>query len=64
LRLIREGYKKNICERCGLIQWMGNPIVLHLHHKNETHNDNRLDNLEILCPNCHSQSHTTRGMLV
>lgn len=35
---------------------MGKPIVLELHHKNGNTHDHRLENLEILCPNCHSQT--------
>ena len=55
-RLIDEGYKQRYCERCKIKQWMGKPIVLELHHKNGNTHDHRLENLEILCPNCHSQT--------
>jgi len=60
-RLIKEGYKKYQCEICGISEWMDKPISLHLHHKNGNHNDNSLDNLQILCPNCHSQTDTFAG---
>ena len=60
-RLIREGLKENKCERCGLTSWLGNEISLQIHHVNGIHNDNRLDNIEILCPNCHSQTDTYCG---
>lgn len=53
-RLIKEGYKEHKCERCGLSEWLGNPIPLQLHHKDGVHNNNRLENLELLCPNCHT----------
>lgn len=54
-KLIREGLKENKCEICGLInEWNGKPLVLQLHHINGNHTDNRLENLQILCPNCHS----------
>lgn len=55
-RLIEEGYKLNKCENpeCGISEWYGHPLVLQLHHINGNHNDNRLENLQILCPNCHS----------
>jgi RNase P subunit RPR2 len=55
IRLIREGVKSNICECCKRRNWMRKELRLELHHKNRDHLDNRLENLEILCPNCHSQ---------
>lgn len=55
-RLIEEGLKKCQCEICGITEWLGKPISLQLHHLNGIHNDNRLSNLQILCPNCHSQT--------
>jgi DNA-binding CsgD family transcriptional regulator len=60
-RLIREGLKTARCEGCGLIDWRGAPITLALHHVNGIRNDNRLENLELLCPNCHSQTDTFAG---
>lgn len=57
-RLISEGLKENKCEICGLTEWMGKPITLQLDHINGKHSDNRLENLRILCPNCHSQTET------
>jgi len=61
LRLIKEGLKLNQCEICGCKDtWQGKPISLELHHINGDHFDNRLENLQILCPNCHSQTDTFR----
>ena len=59
-RLIKEGLKEHKCECCGRTEWMGIPIPLELHHINEIHTDNRLENLLVLCPNCHAltDSHT------
>lgn len=59
-RLLKEKLKEAKCECCGRSEWMGVPIPLELHHINENHYDNRLENLLILCPNCHAltDSHT------
>lgn len=55
-RLLAEGIKEYKCECCGLTEWNGKPITLQLHHINGINNDNRLSNLTLLCPNCHSQT--------
>lgn len=55
--LISRGIKEDKCECCGLSEWMGNPIPLELHHKDFNHYNNSLDNLQILCANCHMQAH-------
>lgn len=54
-RLIEEGIKERRCELCGLTEWNGKSAPLELDHKNSDHWDNTLDNLQILCPNCHAQ---------
>lgn len=62
IRLIREGYKKNKCEKCGQESiWFENPLVMELNHIDGNKKNNKLENLEILCPNCHSQTFTFRG---
>ena len=62
-KLVKEGKKKYQCEICNLTIWRENPISLELHHINGCHTDNRLENLQILCPNCHSQVHNSyKGM--
>ena len=53
-KLIRDGLKEEKCELCGIRTWYNKKIPLELHHKNGDHQDNSLDNLIILCPNCHS----------
>lgn len=53
-RLISAGYKIEMCEKCGRIEWEGQKIPLETHHINGIHNDNRLENLMLLCPNCHA----------
>jgi 5-methylcytosine-specific restriction endonuclease McrA len=61
-RLISENYLNKICTECGITDsWNGKPIVLHLDHINGTNNDHRLENLRLLCPNCHSQTDTWCG---
>lgn len=60
-RLIEEGFKANRCERCGLTEWMGGPLGLELHHVNGDGSDNRLENLQLLCGNCHSQTDNWGG---
>jgi hypothetical protein len=46
------------CERCKLEVWLEQPISLQLEHKDGNHNNNAKENLELLCPNCHSQTST------
>ncbi len=55
-RLVKEGLKEAKCECCGRTEWLGIPIPLELHHINEIHTDNRLENLLILYPNCHAMT--------
>lgn len=60
-RLFALGLKEPICEACGLSQWLGRPLTLALHHVNGRGHDNRLENLQLLCPNCHSQTDNFAG---
>jgi DNA-binding CsgD family transcriptional regulator len=60
-RLLEAGLKENRCERCAITEWMGKPLNMHLHHINGDGLDNRLENLEMLCGNCHSQTDTYGG---
>lgn len=61
LSLIKENLLSNECNRCHLTDWLNEPINLHLDHINGINTDNRIENLRLLCPNCHSQTETYCG---
>ena len=56
LKLLESGLKENKCEICGCTEWLGKPIVCQLHHIDGDETNNELTNLQMLCPNCHSQT--------
>jgi len=60
-RLLAERIKREECEQCGISRWRGKPLSMALHHVNGRSKDNRLQNLELLCPNCHSQTENFAG---
>ncbi len=60
-RLIRAGLLSNKCSSCGLTDWRGLPLTMHLDHINGVRDDHRLENLRMLCPNYHSQTETYGG---
>lgn len=60
-RLLELGLFKNECSRCGINQWRGRPLTIHVDHINGVKSDWRFDNLRMLCPNCHSQTPTFAG---
>lgn len=60
-RLFDAGVKERRCESCGLSEWRARPIPLALHHINGQRHDNRLENLQILCANCHGQTDNWAG---
>jgi len=60
-RLIRQGIFEPRCLSCGLTEWLAQPIPLELDHINGDRFDHRLENLRLLCPNCHALTATYRG---
>lgn len=61
VRLIKEGLKREECESCGISEWLGKKLPLELDHINGVPNDHRIENLRLLCPNCHALTPTWRG---
>ena len=57
-RLIDAGLLRNECSSCGLSEWQGKKLCVQIDHINGINTDNRLENLRMLCPNCHSQTDT------
>lgn len=60
-RLIKEKLLIYRCDICGLSSWQDKPIALQIDHINGDNSDNRINNLRLLCPNCHSQTNTYAG---
>jgi HNH endonuclease len=60
-RLFKENIKEERCEMCGLKEWRGVKIGLELDHINGNTYDHKIENLRILCPNCHATTDTYRG---
>ena len=53
--------KENKCEICDASTWLGKPLKLELHHVDGNRNNNLIDNIQLLCPNCHSYTGNYKG---
>jgi len=60
-KLLKAERFRPICSRCELTTWMGEAIPLELDHKNGDRFDNQIDNLRLMCPNCHTLTPTFAG---
>jgi len=60
-RLIKEGIKEEKCEVCGITEWSDKKLSFELDHIDGDRTNHRLENIRIICPNCHSQTETYRG---
>ena len=61
-RLLEQGLLKEVCGICGIGKvWNGKPLTLQLDHIDGNNDNNTLENVRLLCPNCHSQTHTFAG---
>ena len=60
-RLLKEGVKTNRCEKCGITEWNNESINMELHHIDGDRTNHLLNNLEMICPNCHSQTDNYRA---
>lgn len=60
-RLIKENILNKVCSNCNLTEWLGKPIPIELDHIDGNTLNNNLDNLRLLCPNCHAFTDTYRG---
>jgi RNA polymerase subunit RPABC4/transcription elongation factor Spt4 len=61
IRLIKEGIKTEMCEVCGITEWNGKKVSFELDHIDGNRTNHKLENLRIICPNCHSQTNTYRA---
>ena len=61
IRLIKDGFFTKQCSHCKLHKWIDQDIPLELHHIDGVNSNNKLENLCLLCPNCHALTENYRG---
>jgi hypothetical protein len=61
LRKVLSRLNGYVCECCGISDWNGKKLILCVDHRNGLANNNMLENLRLICPNCHSQTDTFGG---
>jgi len=61
IRLLKEGYKENRCDECGIEDWNGKPLTMELDHIDGDRTNHKEKNLRMICPNCHAQTETYRA---
>lgn len=59
--LLRRKIFPHQCMNCGLSEWLSKPVPLELHHIDGNSDNNQLENLQLLCPNCHTLTENYRG---
>lgn len=61
-RIMKQGLLPNVCAVCSMLPvWNGKPLTLILDHINGVNNDNRIQNLRLICHNCDSQLDTYKS---
>lgn len=60
-KLFEDNIRKRCCEECDITEWRGEPVPLELHHIDGDRFNNKFENLQILCPNCHALTPNYRG---
>ena len=60
-KLIKNGVKESKCEECGNTKWLDSPIPLELHHIDGNAKNNNIENIKLLCANCHALTDNYRG---
>ena len=63
-RLLKKYFmdtREHRCEICGIVKWMGKVAPLELDHQDGNSDNNELENLRLICPNCHAQTDSYKG---